>query len=543
MPVVLAKNLSFSFGEMEILSRLTFSIKGGEFVSFIGPSGCGKTTLMNILSGLQKGWTGELSIEAERISLVFQHDTLLEWKNVLENVLLPFQLKRIPLSQPLTSKAIEVLDSVGLKGYEYYFPHQLSGGMKKRVEIARALVTEPDLLILDEPFSALDIITRERLNLLVKRLHSTRNTTILLVTHSVEEACFLSDRIYVLSTLPGRILDIKRIEKRPSRDGKPMNGLFVLTEAQQEVNSAIRREVQFLWETEVEKPPPSSSSPPIGGTVPSKSPLSVRKQALQYVKAHWSTLLLPLEVLILFFFLDFLKHALSIPDLLFPSPRAVLRRFLETLGNGTILPDLELTVTESLLGFWIAFTLSMIVGFGIAKFKFLSRLLMPYFIGANTIPSVALAPFLVLWFGFGILPRIVTSVIVIFFPLLINIIAAFRHSEERVQCLIRFYKPGKLQSLFGMEFPAALPGIFSGVKISITLSVIGAVVGEFVSGHEGLGALVNRAKANFDIELMFVALIWLITLGLLYYGAASLSYHWIRKRLLTPPSRLRHISR
>jgi NitT/TauT family transport system ATP-binding protein len=539
MPVVLASNLSFSFGETEILSRLTFSIKRGEFVSFIGPSGCGKTTLINILSGLQKGWTGELSIEAERISLVFQHDTLLEWKNVLENVLLPFQLKRIPLSEPLTARAIEVLDSVGLKGYEYYFPHQLSGGMKKRVEIARALVTEPDLLILDEPFSALDIITRERLNLLVKRLHSTRNTTILLVTHSLEEACFLSNRIYVLSPLPGRILDIKKIEKNPSADGKPMNGLFVLTEAQQEVNGAIRREVQFLWETEAEKPAPPSSSSPRGGTVSNTSPLSAPKRALQYIEAHWSTLLLPLEVLILFFLLDFLKHALAIPDLLFPSPRSILRRLLETLSNGTILPDLELTVTESLLGFWIAFTLSMIVGFGIAKFKFLSRLLMPYFIGANTIPSVALAPFLVLWFGFGILPRIVTSVIVIFFPLLINIIAAFRHSEERVQCLIRFYKPGKLQSLFGMEFPAALPGIFSGVKISITLSVIGAVVGEFVSGHEGLGALVNRAKANFDIELMFVALIWLITLGLLYYGAASLSYRWIRKRLLTPPPRLR----
>lgn len=543
MPVVLARNLSFSFGETEILSHLTFSIEQGEFVSFIGPSGCGKTTLMNILSGLQKGWKGELSIEAERISLVFQHDTLLEWKNVLENVLLPFQLKRIPLSESLTSKAVEVLNSVGLKGYEFFFPHQLSGGMKKRVEIARALITEPDLLILDEPFSSLDIITRERLNLLVKRLHSTRKTTILLVTHSVEEACFLSDRIYVLSPLPGRILDIKQIGKSLYDERKPMNGLFVLTEAQQEVNSAIRREVQFLWETETEKPSPETSSPPLVGTGPETATVLTRKRILQYLKTHWSTLLLPIEGVILFFFLDFLKHALQIPDLIFPAPRAILKKLLETVANGSILPDIELTVTESLLGFWIAFSLSMIVGFGIAKFKFLSRLLMPYFIGANTIPSVALAPFLVLWFGFGILPRIVTSVIVIFFPLLINIIAAFRHSEERVQCLIRFYKPGKLRSLFGMEFPAALPGIFSGVKISITLSVIGAVVGEFVSGHEGLGALVNRAKANFDIELMFVALIWLITLGLLYYGAASLSYYWIRKRLLTPPPRLRQLSK
>jgi NitT/TauT family transport system ATP-binding protein len=539
MPVVKANNLAAQFEETKILASLSFSVKKGEFVSFIGPSGCGKTTLMNIIAGLQKGWQGELEVQAEKISFVFQHDTLLEWKNVLSNVLLPFKLKRTLITDDLIQKALVILESVGLKGYAYYFPHQLSGGMKKRVEIARALVTEPDLLILDEPFSALDLITRERLNLLVKRLHHTRKTTILLVTHSVEEACFLSDRIYMLSPLPARILDIKRIP-RPHQNPEEMNNdIYVLSEPQQRINSAIRKEVKFLWDTETEKAPaflPSSSSLTV-----SKSPL--RKRLSIYIRSHWSHILLPLEIVLLYFLLGFIKNAFAIPDLIFPAPSAILKKFISTLADGTILKDLELTVVESLGGFFIAFSLSMIVGFGIAKFKFLSRLLMPYFIGANTIPSVALAPFLVLWFGFGMLPRIVTSVIVIFFPLLINIIAAFQHSEERVQCLIRFYKPGKLQSLFGMEFPAALPGIFSGVKISITLSVIGAVVGEFVSGHEGLGALVNRAKANFDIELMFVGLLWLVGLGLFYYGAASLSYYGIRKRLLTPRTPSRFVSK
>jgi ABC-type nitrate/sulfonate/bicarbonate transport system ATPase subunit len=161
MPVVKANNLTAQFEETKILASLSFSVKKGEFVSFIGPSGCGKTTLMNIIAGLQKGWQGELEVQAEKISFVFQHDTLLEWKNVLSNVLLPFKLKRTLITNDLIQKALVILESVGLKGYAYYFPHQLSGGMKKRVEIARALVTEPDLLILDEPFSALDLITRE----------------------------------------------------------------------------------------------------------------------------------------------------------------------------------------------------------------------------------------------------------------------------------------------------------------------------------------------------------------------------------------------
>jgi NitT/TauT family transport system permease protein len=159
---------------------------------------------------------------------------------------------------------------------------------------------------------------------------------------------------------------------------------------------------------------------------------------------------------------------------------------------------------------------------------------MPYLVAANTIPSVALAPFLVLWFGFGLTPKIVTSVIVIFFPMLINNTSAIKLAGDGMRDLLRFYRPSWLRSFAKFEFPAALPIIFSGVKISITLSVIGAVVGEFVSGHEGLGALVSRAKAVFDVELMFVGLLWLIALGIAYYGAASLVYRLVLRRRRRP---------
>jgi NitT/TauT family transport system ATP-binding protein len=539
MEIIRAINLQFALRKTQILTPLTFSVEEGEFVSFIGPSGCGKTTLLNIIAGVQKGHEGSLSVVAKRISFVFQHDTLLEWQTVMGNVLLPFTLGNSPVTEDIRRRARHILHLVGLGGHELYFPGQLSGGMKKRVEIARALVTEPDLLILDEPFSSLDIITRERLNLLVKRLHSLRKTTILLVTHSVEESCFLSERIYVLSPFPARIIDIKTIESEGIPGGPEGPALFVLNPAQQEINSRIRKEAKQLWDTDTDG---GSGEGRMDGPASygSKSYGSKQKfipRAGSFLRKQWAALLIPLELVLLYFLLGGIKNFFSIPDLIFPEPRAVLLKFWETLMDGSILKDLELTVFESLSGFLLAFGISMVVGFIIAKSKTASRLFMPYFIGANTIPSVALAPFLVLWFGFGILPRIITSVIVIFFPLLINIIAAFKHSEERVRSLIRFYKPGRIRSLVAMEFPAALPGIFSGIKISITLSVIGAVVGEFVSGHEGLGALVSRAKTNFDMELMFVGLLWLILLGLFYYAFASALYYAIQKRLETPRNR------
>jgi len=536
MNVVEARELRFSIRGTQILAPLSFSVKKGEFVAFIGPSGCGKTTLLNLVAGIRKGHGGVLTVEAEKISFVFQHDSLLEWQTVIGNILLPFTLKNYPVTDEIRQRAERILGLVGLAKYGHFFPHQLSGGMKKRVEIARALVTEPSLLILDEPFSSLDLLTRERLNLLIKKIHQLRKTTVVLVTHSVEEACFLADRIYVLSPLPARIVEVRE-PAGPETEADPPPGLYVLSPRRQEMNTRIREEAKYLWDAEGAG---AAAVPEHSG--PEAEPPRVRdrlRAAAARLGRNWNRLLIPVEMIGLYLLLGFVKERFAVPDLIFPAPRAILAKFASTLADGTILRDLRLTVTESLSGFFIAFGLGMVLGFILAKSRFMSRLLMPYFIGANTIPSVALAPFLVLWFGFGLTPRIVTSVILVFFPLLINIIAAFRHSEDRVRSLVSFYRPTRLRSLTAMEFPAALPGIFSGIKISITLSVIGAVVGEFVSGHEGLGALVTRAKASFDVELMFVALLWLIALGLFYYGLASASYRLIRKRLETPRLRKR----
>ena len=512
-----ARNLGFTFGNDLVLRNLSFRIMENQFVAFIGPSGCGKTTLLNILAGIYRAHTGSLDVRSSRISFVFQHDTLLAWRTVLNNVMLPFELDRMGMRKQTLARAREMLSLVGLHEYEDFYPHQLSGGMKKRVEIARALVTDPDLLILDEPFASLDIITREKLNMLIRRIHRSRQPTVVLVTHSVEEACFLSDKIYVMSNLPSEIIQVKAI----LRDGETEPDRFLLTERELAADTEIRREARALWngshdaDQAVRQAPRAAEPPQI-------APRLKRLTRLKELAArHYNILLVPIELVVIFFILSLIKRGLAAPDYIFPRPLSILQRFGETLADGTILPHLWTTVYESLSGFLIALSITLLLGYLLAKSRVLSKLFMPYLIAANTIPSVALAPFLVLWFGFGIAPKIITSVIVIFFPMLMNNISAVTLAEEEVRDLVSFYRPSRFKTLFTFEFPAALPIVFTGIKVSITLSVIGAVIGEFVAGHEGLGFLVTQAKANFDLELMFVALIWLIILGLAYFGLAN----------------------
>ena len=512
-----ASGLTFGYKNKPVIDSISFSVEREQFVTFLGPSGCGKTTLLNLIAGINTPVSGNLSVQSRRISFVFQNDSLLPWRNALSNVLLPFELRGEIITPQLREKGVEILDQLGLFGSETAAPSELSGGMKKRVELARALVTEPDLLILDEPFSSLDIITREKLNILLRSVHRSTRSTVVMVTHSVEEACFLSDKIYVLSSRPAQIINVRELGK--NGDGPPDQ--YLLSVPERDAARDIRKDAKVLWTAIQELPEKAGEN----GAAEEAPPRPGRGGGLvAAARRHFGGALIPLELVALYFVVVLAKTHLGIPDYILPQPAGVLSRFFTTLWRGTILPDLGATVFESLSGFFIAFVVTLFLGYGIAKSRIASRLLMPYLIAFNTIPTIALAPFLVLWFGFGYTPRIVTSVIVIFFPMLITNISAMRMAEKSTSQLISFFRPPRLRRFAYFELPASLPMIASGVKVSITLSVIGAVVGEFVSGSVGLGSLVNVAKGNFDTELMFVGLVWLVILGLVYYAAATLVY-------------------
>jgi NitT/TauT family transport system ATP-binding protein len=226
--IVTLRGISKCFGSgMTALEAIDLDIGRGEFLSLLGPSGCGKTTLLRIIAGLSEPSAGvrRLALETDRsgsipsgrIGFVFQDPTLMPWSTVVDNVLLPFRLAgRIGSAE--RDRVTAEIGSVGLAGFEKAYPRQLSGGMRMRVSIARALVTDPDLLLLDEPFAALDEITRMALNDDLLRLWDSRRPTVVFVTHSVFESVYLSTRIAVMTRRPGRIVGDLPVELPQPRD-------------------------------------------------------------------------------------------------------------------------------------------------------------------------------------------------------------------------------------------------------------------------------------------------------------------------------------
>ena len=198
-------------GPVESLKPLTFSILEGEFVSVVGPSGCGKSTLLKMVAGLLPPTSGSLRLAGRPIDgpqrdvgIVFQSAVLLGWRNVLDNILLQAEIRKLPM-EAARQRAKALMDMAGLKGFERKYPWQLSGGMQQRASICRALLHDPAVLLMDEPFGALDAMTRERMNLELQRIWLESRKTVLLITHSIPEAVFLSDRVLVMSERPGSI--------------------------------------------------------------------------------------------------------------------------------------------------------------------------------------------------------------------------------------------------------------------------------------------------------------------------------------------------
>ena len=195
-------NVSRAFGVVEVLRGLSLTIARGEFVAVVGPSGCGKTTLLNLLSGYDQPTSGVIHRDGE-VRMVYQQDGLFPWMTVAENIALG--LRHLKAEAERTRQTNELLRLIRLESFERHYPHQLSGGMRQRVELARALAGDSDILLLDEPFSALDYLTRLRLRQELARLLEERPRTVALVTHDIEEAAQLADRVIVLSERPARI--------------------------------------------------------------------------------------------------------------------------------------------------------------------------------------------------------------------------------------------------------------------------------------------------------------------------------------------------
>lgn len=237
-PILEVEDLEVTFtdqkGSLQALNQISFAVAREQFVCVVGPSGSGKSTLIRVLAGLLKPTAGAVRLDGLPVTgprlgvgIVFQKANLMPWRTVLANITLPLEISRVP-PREADRQARELIDLVGLSGFEEWLPRDLSGGMMQRVAIARSLIQDPDLLLLDEPFGALDALTREKMGAELLRIWQIKKKTVIMITHDISEAVFLADRVLAISPQPGNLrLDLPISLQRPRREDDRFSPAFV----------------------------------------------------------------------------------------------------------------------------------------------------------------------------------------------------------------------------------------------------------------------------------------------------------------------------
>ncbi len=457
-------------GGREVLSGVDLAVRRGEFLAIIGASGGGKSTLLRIISGLLRAEAGEVSVRG-RPAYVFQDDRLLPWRSALRNVSLPCELGSGGALTPG-----EALSLVGMAPYAHYLPAQLSGGMRARVGLARALAQSGDILLLDEPFAALDALVRERFNDELRHLHEKTGQTTLLVTHSIREAVLLADRVAVLRN--GQVVAV--LETRGQ------GRLSAYTEG---IEAELRGLLGAGDSTRNWTPPQPQRS-----------------------RSEW----LPLLALALGLLAWQMGAARLNQSLFLPTPLQVWQEFWA--HKDELLPQLGYTARVALLGALLGSSVGVLLGYPMARLRWLERFLSPLLIASQSTPTIVLAPVLFLWLGFGVWPGVVVSALSAFYPVLISTLVGVREVDRTYQELFSTLRATPTQRLLHLELPGALPVMLGGLRLSLSLALIGAVVWEFISNEHGLGYAVNQARSLYNGPRQYAAIVLLVLLGVALYS-------------------------
>ncbi|HIC89130.1 MAG TPA: ABC transporter permease [Anaerolineae bacterium] len=240
------------------------------------------------------------------------------------------------------------------------------------------------------------------------------------------------------------------------------------------------------------------------------------------VRRRWEHLLAPAVVAVFFVIWDLVVRVGGYPAFILPPPGRVWSRFLVVLSDGTLWRHTQATLLEIAAGLALGMSVATVLGYGLAKSRVLERLLSPYVVASQSVPVVAIAPLLIIWFGSGALSKVLICALVVFFPALVNTIVGLRSVDEDLMALMRSLQATRWQIFTMLEVPAALPVLLGGLKVGVTLAVVGAVVGEFVGADQGLGFLINLARGTFDTPLLFVALFTLVAIAVSLYLTVGL---------------------
>lgn len=489
------------------LTDVSLDVFNGEFISIVGPSGCGKSTLLRIIAGLESVKEGTIRFADDmNTGFVFQDSNLLPWRTVIDNTVLPLELAK-QNSTEYYKKARDLLEMVELAEYVNFYPKDLSGGMRQRVAIARSLVHDPMVLLMDEPFSALDEITRTKMNFELRRIWKQTGKTIIYITHDVDEAVFLSNRVVVMSPQPGTITEIIDVDNLPSERDVSTKDTAEFIEHRIKVRKALSlaNGNSSLNDCGIEEKK--------GHFI---STFATNHEKIKYYMLSASVFLLAIGLW------DLWTNLFNIPTYLVPAPYEVFEEYLHLLFSDILMKHTFVTLKEILLGFVAGSILGIGIGYPLAKSRKLERIFSPYVVAAQTVPKIAIAPLIVIWFGFGITSKIILVMFLAFFPIMINTMLGIKSLDENQIELFKSTGASKLQIFTKLELPSALPVMFAGFKTGITFAVIGAVVGEFIGSNAGLGYLTIYASGTMDTPQVFAAIIQLTLLGLVLYGFIAL---------------------
>ena len=510
------------------LADVSLMVQEGEFVSIVGPSGCGKTTFLKVVQGLVQPTGGTLRSYLSdggslHITTVFQDPCLLPWRRVLPNVTYGLELARVPEETRVTL-ASEYIRLVGLAGFEHRFPQELSGGMKQRVNLARALCYDPDLLLMDEPFSTLDAQTRELMQQELMAIVARSRKTVIFVTHSIEEAVFLSHRVIVFSSRPSRVLETVSvpIDWPRSLDVKRGQQFLALTDQiwkliEGHANPEVVKASHKIPEVAAEEVAAARALAKDALAGRQARPITVVHGELTTSTSSWQLWsersLGPLGVFLLLLAWEMVSYSGVVQPLFISSPSQVLKSAIELAHRGTLSRDMWATATVLGTAFTMAVALGIGLGTLIGWYRPLGRILDPLITALNATPRIALMPLFVLWFGIGYWSKVAVTFLTAVFPILINMEAAVRTQDDTLLQMSLSYGAAPWQVFETVALPSAVPYLISGIRLALAHALVGVAVVEMYISSSGIGHLIREAGDTFRTDRMFVGVAVLLLAG------------------------------